>query len=376
MSESSHSHELTPDAAVTTTPVAVVAGINDVAQESAVMAAAWDLPGAAIVRVALDVEAGFVRTIVSDFTGVVMDEKVDLEHACLSCAMREGLLPLLVHLHELGRWDAFLVSLPSSAEPMPIALGIANAVIEDKPVSESLHLASLAAVVTAPMIDEAVYGDIPLAEHGLSADDARSYAEAFTAQIEIADVLVLAASYTDGELELLNHLRRPESVVVDGISQLCGTALVTGPRDAYEVCSCVDPRMRTASGAQDSGGVVTRVLNSWKAMHPERLAASWEELSAGDLRGRGAFWVPGRPHLAVAWDCAGGRLAMGAVGGWHDVERHSRWIVTGSPQDVERAARAFDRALMSDAEMVAAQQVWTGRPDGLEEWLGEIDEAA
>ena len=340
------------------------------------MAAACDLPDAAIVRVALDVEGGYVRTIVSDFTGIVMDERVDLEHACLSCAMREGLLPMLVHLHELGKWKALLVSLPSSAEPMPIALGIANAVVGETPVSECLHLASLVAVVSAPEIDEAVFGDIPLAEHGLSADDARSYAEAFTAQVEIADVLVLTSEYSDSERELLDHLRRPESSVVDGISQLCGTALVTGPRDAYDVCSCVDPRMRTGSGAQDSGEVVTRVLNSWKAMHPERLAASWEDLSAGDLRGRGAFWVPGRPDLAVAWDCAGGRLAMGAVGGWHEVERHSRWVVTGAPQDVERAARAFERVVMSDAEMVAAKRVWMGRSDGLEEWLGEIDEAA
>lgn len=340
------------------------------------MAAACDLPGAAIVRVALDVEAGFVRTIVSDFTGVVRDERVDLEHACLSCAMREGLLPMLVRLHETGTWDALIVSLPSSAEPLPIALGIANAVVENKPVAASLHLASIVAVVTAPTVDDAVFGDVPLAEHALSPDDSRSYAEVFAAQVEIADVLVLATAYDAGEQELLNHLRRPSSVVVDGISQLCGTALVTGPRDAYEVCSCVDPRMRTASGAQDTPEVVTRELQSWKAMHPERLAASWEQLSAGDLRGRGAFWVPGRPELAVAWDCAGGRLAMGAIGGWHEVERHSRWVVTGDPRDVERAARAFERAVMSDAEMVAAQRVWRGRSDGLEEWLGEIDEAA
>lgn len=359
-----------------TTPVVVVAGLDPVAQEAAVMSAQWDLGGAAVVRVELSVELGYVRTVISDASGVVEDVSVELEHACLTCAIRESLIPTLVRLHGAQRWDSFVVALPTSCEPMPMALGIANAVVDGKPAHESLHLASIVVTVTAPSLEDAVFGGRNLAGLGLGRADDRTYAEAFTSQVEIADVLVLVRSYGATDRALLDHLRRDGSSVVEATSDLCGAALVNGPRDAYEVCSCVDPRLRRASGAPDAEGLVTRELSTWKPMHPARLADSWEALSAGDLRGRGAFWVPGRPETAVAWDCCGGRLAMGPIGGWHHAERSSRWIVTGQPDDVARAAAAFEAAVMTDAELVAAQSQWLGRPDGLEEWLGEVDSAA
>ena len=74
-----------------TTDVLVVAGLDATDQAVAAMGLQCDLPDAAVVRLVVDAAAGQVRWAVSDLTGTVEEDGQDVEHPCLSCAMREAI---------------------------------------------------------------------------------------------------------------------------------------------------------------------------------------------------------------------------------------------------------------------------------------------
>ena len=141
--------------------------------------------------------------------------------------------------------------------------------------------------------------------------------------------------------------------------------------DADTARRVMDPRRRAATGAPAAGGIDTLVLASWRPFHPGRLRTLLEDLGAGDQRGRGAFWLPGRPDTAIAWEASGGQLSIGSIGDWSGVERATRLVVTGDVATLARVQVAFDSALMTEAETLTARDRWLGRPDGFEQWLGE-----
>jgi G3E family GTPase len=117
-------------------------------------------------------------------------------------------------------------------------------------------------------------------------------------------------------------------------------------------------------------------LDSWRPLHPDRLHESIEALASGPLRGRGRFWLPTRPDTLAVWDGAGGQLSIGVAGGWIGVPRRSRLVVTGTAPDPGLLEQAFDRALVTDAELGRGIGWWAGRGDGFDPWLGERREVA
>ncbi|WP_116112616.1 GTP-binding protein [Austwickia chelonae] len=358
-------------------PVHIVVGLDAPDQALAAMGLHVDLTGSAVVSVTVDAAEGAVRWVVSDLTGIAEQGHEDVAHPCLTCSIREALLPMLTRLASSGRWASLIVVLPVAADPLPMTLAVAEGEVRGQAVADILEVATVVAVVSAKDLCSGVFDDPLLSELDLNMvdDDQRAYGEVLVAQIELADDIVLVHGIPDeSDAALLDHLRRPGSRLHHGMETFGGSPAVADYRhDIQASRAFVDPRHRRPSGAVPAGGIVTIELTSWKPFHPERLLERIEELGSGDLRGRGAFWLPGRPGLAIAWDAAGAALSIGAVGRWDDAERATRLVVTTDEETAQVVSSAFDAAIMTDTEMVSAQARWSGRDDGFGEWLGDIE---
>ncbi|MBJ7528912.1 MAG: cobalamin biosynthesis protein CobW, partial [Nocardioides sp.] len=98
------------------TPVVLVTGVSPDAMDATLVSLQWDLPQAVAVRHHIDVERQLLTRVVSDVTGVLDRAEVDLEHACVSCALREDVVPTIERLARDGREGTVVAHLPVGAE--------------------------------------------------------------------------------------------------------------------------------------------------------------------------------------------------------------------------------------------------------------------
>ncbi|MGQ7297555.1 GTP-binding protein [Quadrisphaera sp. KR29] len=368
-------------------PVTAVTAVDAASRDAAVLSVQLDAPDAVVVRHDLTgAGQGLLRRVVSDGTGVLEDVVVPLEHACLSCAVREDLLPALVRLAELDRWSAALLALPLASEPVPAVrglLGLLGGAASERAVRERLDLAGVVLAVDGTTAAGDLLGDDLLGERDLEHgdDDARSVGEVLARQLRGAD-LVLAPGADARTLALLQHLALPGTVDARAASDLGAPHLLRHRHDPRTSRLWDDPRAAAPSGAPDAHGVWTLDLHDWRPAHPERLRGNLEALAGGRLVGRGRFWLPTRPAVVGAWDGAGGQLSVGDAGPWGatglEVERSTRLVVTGVEEDPAPVLAAFQDSLLTDAELARGLGRWAGRSDGFEPWLGEaaVDEVA
>ncbi len=363
-------------------PVLTVSSLDAVLRGSACAGLLFDLPGALVVQYDLSAvgsDGADLRRTVFDLTGQVESAQRELEHGCLSCALREDVLPTLFRL--AGRRPAALIlALPVAAEPLPVV----RALIET-PHSHGVRLRP-AAVVTAldgSTLEHDLLGDATVRERGieLSAADDRGVGEVLGHQLEYGDAVLVPDPLEPRAARLLEHLRMPGTgveVIPLHDADVTGLLAVTRPS--------ADPRgdllRALPSGAPDGDGVWTVDLTTDRALNPYRLLERIEELGRGRTRARGHFWVPTRPGQACAWDGAGGQLSIGSIGPWPASRRPAtRLVVTGTDgPDGSRAPHelraAFHRILLDDGEVARGSTWWAGRPDGLDPWLGDLTDCA
>lgn len=102
----------------------VVPGVDRHAMDSAMVALSWDAPRAVAVGHHIDPVTQVLSRVVSDRTGVLDRADVGLEHACVSGALREDILPTLERLAREGCWDTIVAGLPiaTAADQLSAAL--------------------------------------------------------------------------------------------------------------------------------------------------------------------------------------------------------------------------------------------------------------
>lgn len=377
-------------------PVSVLATTDPVLRDSALFGLLMDAPG--VVAVRHDIHADHLRRVVLDATGVIEDVIVPLEHACLSCAVREDAVPTIARLARDGRWTQVLLALPVSAEPLPAARALAIAA-EPGGALDHTRVATSFTVVDVDTLQQDLFGEDTLAERGLelTPDDERSVGEALAAQIEQADLVVTSSSsghtppaeawsatWSATSSGLLDRLRGAGTRRVDGLHALSASHLAAATHSPARAERRAHPL--GAVVITDPGGVPgdrswTLELRSALPFHPERLLDHIEELSAGGLRARGVFHVADRPGLACLWDGAGGQLAFADLGPWPEVcagtTPHTRIVVVGVADDRgpgldderQRLRDAFHAALCTPEELAAGVE-WLWREDHLAPWLG------
>ncbi|MFD6138465.1 GTP-binding protein [Promicromonospora sp. NPDC060271] len=367
-----------------TIPVSVLATTDPVLRDSALFGLLMDAPG--VVAVRHDIHADHLRRVVLDATGVIEDVIVPLEHACLSCAVREDAVPTIARLARDGRWTQVLLALPVSAEPLPAARALAIAA-EPGGALDHTRVATSFTVVDLDALQHDLLGEDTLAERDLelTPDDERSVGEALAAQIEQADLVVTSSTAPDATSSgLLDRLRGTGTRRVDGLHALSASHLAAAthsPARAERRAHPLGAVVFTGPGSLPGDRSWTLELRSALPFHPERLLDHIEDLSAGGLRARGVFHVADRPGLACLWDGAGGQLAFADLGPWPEVcagtKPHTRIVVVGVADDQgpgldgeqQRLRDAFHAALCTPEELAAGVE-WLWREDHLAPWLG------
>lgn len=352
-------------------PVVLLSGIDPDAMAATMVGLQFDLPGAVAVRHDIDVERGVLTRTVSDLSGVVETHQTLLEHACVTCAIREDVVPTLERLARDGRWHSIVAHLPVGAEPGHLC----SVLTWDTRLARFLRVSSVVTALGATHPVRDLLGDDLLVDRGhhCSHDDRRGVGEVLAAMVEYADLLTFDDVVDPIARGLVATLARPGVELHEGghgidARQLIGRLHQRGRTDAWISPSRVDDL--PAIGAE---GVWQVDLRSPRPFHPDRLLDSLELLGAGTHRSRGCFWLPTRPGRAVEWDGAGGQLSIGDhAAGWGRRTPFTRIVLTGVGVAPSHLRDTFAALLVDHDERGS----WAVAEDGFEPWLGPIREVA
>ncbi len=356
-------------------PVILVSGIQEGAMGAASLSVQFGLPDAVAVRHTIDPDRQVLTRTVSDVTGVLEHEEIDLAHACVACAIREDIVPTLERLGAQGRWRTIVACLPVAAEAVQVCRVLAWAPRE----VPHIHVAAVVTALDGATVTADLLGDDLLDERGLatSDDDRRGVAEVASAMVEYGDVVCLTHDPDPDDFALVGALARPGTHVVTDPSVLDATELATGVHRHRDVEAWV-AEVRRGVLPPVPDGVWRLDLRSDRPFHPERFRDELAVLGGGPRRSRGCFWLPTRPDDICVWDGAGGQVSVGSTERWHREIPLTRITVIGLEGDEGRSeiTAAFRRCLLTDEELATRGRIWEESRDGFEPWLGPIRRAA
>ncbi|RHW26727.1 cobalamin biosynthesis protein CobW [Nocardioides immobilis] len=356
-------------------PVVLISGVDPDAMAATMVGLQFDLPGAVAVRHHIDVDRQVLTRTVSDVTGVVEHQETELEHACVSCAIREDIVPTLERLARTRRWHSIVAHLPVGAE----AAHLCNVLTWDTRLARFLRVSAVVTAVSAAHPVHDLLGDDLLAERGwhCSHDDRRGVGEVLASMIEYADAVVV-----DGEADavaagLVQALARPDVPVVVGSAGLTSADLLGRLHQHAHTEEWTSPVRTDALPDVRVEGIWRVDLQSIQPFHPERLLESLDAIGGGPFRTRGCFWLPSRPGRALEWDGAGGQLSIGDHAPWGRRAPFTRIVVTGVGAAPASLRPAFAEMLVRPGEDGSREAPgWQVTEDGFEPWLGPIREVA
>ncbi|GAA3013601.1 CobW family GTP-binding protein [Streptosporangium longisporum] len=369
------------------TPVVLVAGLHAPARTAAVDRLLHDHPGSVAVHHDLrSVAGGRVERVVRDRSGVLDLAEVRLAHGCVTCTVREDLLPELVRRAPAA--SLLVVDLWDSVEPRPVAEAI-----DCDEARDTLRLTAVLTALDAEHMPVDITRGDRLAETGQIAalGDERHLAEVLARQIEYATGLVLhggdAGDPEDIELTraVLGHLA-PVTPVFDAGAPpvVTGAALCT-----VTLAERVDPATAQLPVDARTDEITTVVWHRLRPLHPGRLFDAVDELVTGSVRSRGRFWLATRHERLLAWDAVAGVVSVEDAGpwlaalpeaawemvsparrsaatlDWNDItgDRVQHLVFTGPDLDRERLHALLDSCLLTQEESLAGSDVWAGYDD-------------
>lgn len=355
-------------------PVVLVTGTDPDTMAATTIGIQWDLPFAVAVHHRIDVRRQVLTRVVSDVTGLLETEEIDLDHACVPCAIREDIMATLQRVAADGRWRSVLCQLPAGAAPTQVChvLGGAN------PAGRRLRVSAVIAAVDGRHAVHDLLGDDLLGDRGVatSQDDSRGLGEVLALLVEGADVVVLGERPPPEAHALVTTLARPGASVVAGATALVGEVIAAGDvhrHDLSRAWTAVDRRVPLPAVRP---GAWRLDLRSDRPFHPGRLVRGISELGGGRHRSRGCFWLPTRPGDVQVWDGAGGQLSIGREGPRGREPELTRVVLVGTGERPDHLRHTFERLLVSEDELVTRGPCWEATDDGLEAWLGPIHRAA
>lgn len=331
---------------------------------------------------------------------------LELAHGCVSCTLREDLLPLVRRLSGMAGVRRIVLALDPAMEPEPVCWALANVLVGDRPVLDDVQIEAVLAVLDQRTWLAAATGTELLAERGLhaSAEDERTLAQVALSQVEFADLILLSGNGSDP------WATAKTTAVLDRVAPAARRHELAATDVGRQLLDSVPPLARRGTVTDMHGalllgqpplqadcGIATLLFNARRPFHPERLHEAIDVLLDGVVRTRGRVWVASQPDIALWIESAGGGLGIGHAGpwlaaahgpGWDAVsaERSAlaslRWdpdfgdraqelvVVThqATPEEVESALRG---ALLSDDELAAGARTWLTYPDPFGEWHEE-----
>ncbi|MGC0362722.1 G3E family GTPase [Rhodococcus sp. 27YEA15] len=305
------------------TPLVLVAGTS----ESTTHTARTLLrPGTVLVHHDLShVHEGVVRRTVTAVTarGTVSERETILElaHGCVSCTLREDLLPLLRRLHSRSSVQRIALLLDPQLEPEALCWAIEHVVVAgvvgqlDGPAERDVRVDAVLTCIDAPSWLADATGDDAL-------DDDRTVAQVAVGQVEFADALVL-----DGDAELDQWQRSRLNAVLARLAPRAPIAefgadveqlLLSVPADARrgELADAHSPLLRRQPPLDEVNGVTIVEFTANRPFHPGRLHEAIDVLLDGVVCSRGRIWVATQPGEALWLESAGGGLRVASADTW------------------------------------------------------------
>ena len=347
------------------------------------------------------VRDGVVRRTVRTAGAVLEDGTVELVHGCVSCTLREDVLPTLIRLARQRPDSDILLALPPVIEPEAVAAACAHAGAGDV-----LRFDSYVTVVEAAGFLDDLSSTEDLRDRGLHAadEDRRSVADVVVRQVEYADTLVVWGSpqhhaLDDARLTALLHrlapwavhLRVGDTPTVD-CTALAGRLRGTGrhdPRTPGMLGRALEGFPIGVDDPDGEHGVSSLVFRARRPFHPARLHAALEDLTSEALRGRGQLWIASQPDTAIGWESAGGGIRLGTLGYWLAALPAERWtetsdlrrlaadldwdpyygdrrtalVLVGLHLDTAALRDLLDSCLLTDGELADGSDLWRALPD-------------
>ncbi|MFT3862015.1 CobW family GTP-binding protein [Micropruina sp.] len=351
-------------------PVILVSGIAEHAMAAATIALQWDLPTAVVVQHEVDPEREVLTRTVSDITGLIEQVELNVDHACVSCAIRDDVVPTLERLAASSRWQVIVAQLPITADAVQVcrAVGMAGDAVRH------LRIAATVVALDGESLVDDLLGQQHLLDRGLPVrpDDDAGVAETTTAMVEYADAAVLIGEPETAGREVLAVLARPDLRIYDDVGALDSGALLAGIHraDCSEQWVSVVRRDPLPHTTGERAWVLD--FRSERPFHPDRLYDTIAVLGGGPRRSRGCFWLPSRPAQVCQWDGAGGLLGIGPCDRWDEQGPLTRIVVVGLDDGRDELEAAFRGCLLTDAELAVRGRYWEVLDDGFEPWLGPV----
>lgn len=305
----------------TRTPLIVVSGLRGPTDRAA---HALLRPGTVVVHHDLGhLHEGVLRRTVTTVDGQQLDI-LELAHGCVSCTLREDLLPLLRRLHTRSTVDRIVLHLDPQLEPEALCWAVDHVVVAgivgqiDGPAARDVRIDAVVTCLDAQTWLDDATGDIDLRP---GTDDDRTVAQVVVGQVEFADALVVAPG-ADGWQQARLHavLTRlaPGAPIAwaaePDVETLLGQIPPTARRGSVDDAHA--PLLRGQPPLGEDCGVQLLEFTASRPFHPQRLHEAIDVLLDGVVRARGRAWVATQPGNALLLESAGGGLRVAHAGPW------------------------------------------------------------
>jgi G3E family GTPase len=351
------------------------------------------------------VRGGRVRRVVSDGAHPLEDESIALTHGCVSCTLREDVLPTLARLARTHSGRDLLLMLPEVIEPEAVAAACAHCLVDGVAITDLVRIDSYVTVVNLEHLLESLSSIDNLRTHGIhaAADDDRALADVVVRQIEYADTLVLwgesrEGPFGTGRLAVLLERMAPWATQVHATGELIDAASLSrqlrgsrrhDPETPGVLARGLEGYPLGVHEPVPDCGVISVTFRARRPFHPRRLNDVLESVNADVIRSRGHLWLASQPDTVLAWDFAGGGLAMGTLGHWlaavpdthwddasdhrrlaaaidwdpYYGDRHQHLVFIGLDLDPVELHRTLAACLLTDAELAEGEHAWHGYDD-------------
>jgi G3E family GTPase len=311
---------------------------------------------------------------------------LQLAHGCVSCTLREDLLPLVAKLAGQPGVTRIVVHLDPTMEPEPVCWAIRDLPVRVRGV--------VTVVDTATWLADAT-GDEELAERdfGVAEGDDRTVAQVAVGQAEFADAIVLTDSGADAwttarTTAVLQRIAPMANRVSFGDAVNALRALPRGARRGMPD-RWFDPLLRGEPPLEQDCGVSLTVFRDQRPFHPRRVHDAIGMLLEGVVRARGRFWLASQPDVALWFESAGGGLRIGHGGPWlatmddwtgqcsqrtakAALDWHPRFgdrvqelVIVAHQALPDEITSALHAALLTEDELAEGEEAWLRYPDPL-----------
>ncbi|KXP03732.1 hypothetical protein AXK60_18235 [Tsukamurella pseudospumae] len=294
---------------------------------------------------------------------------LELAHGCVSCTLREDILPLLRTLHRRASVRRIVVRLDPTLEADALRHAIEHVVVEMVGGVSAPAARDVEVVGTIGFVDGATWLDDALGEQELGErfavldDDERTVAQLAVGHAQNADLLVVTGDSPD-PARLRAVLRRlaPGAPIARERAPLAGLLSRLGaPRAPIEPFG---PLLPGCPPLEPDGDVCLVEFSARRPMHPGRLHEAIDALLDGVVHARGRIWIATSPDDAFWLESAGAGLRVGAAGPWLAAGGQGspdRWAMASAGWDEAYGDRRTDLVVLvagADPVRVAETLRW------------------